>query len=92
MSDERIKSTESGMLFYDLLILLRELVRNQLGYSADPETGEAKKDINSARHLVDIIGVLQEKTDGNLSKQEKLVMENLLTELRMACVRASESE
>lgn len=92
MSDERIKATESGMLFYDLLILLRELVRHQLGLSQNPLTGETMKDLKTARHLVDIIAVLEEKTNGNLTEQESLVLENLLTELRMACVRAEEAK
>jgi len=92
MSDERIKATETGMLFYDLLILLREMVRHQLGYNANPATGEAQKDIKTARHLIDMISVLQEKTAGNLTEQEAVVLENLLSELRMACVRAEKTE
>jgi hypothetical protein len=92
MSDERIKATETGMLFYDLLILLRQLVRSQLGYVQNPETGEFPKDVKSARHLVDMISVLQEKTKGNLNEQETTVLENLLSELRMACVKAGNAE
>ncbi|HHS50941.1 MAG TPA: DUF1844 domain-containing protein [candidate division Zixibacteria bacterium] len=92
MSDEKIKDTETGMLFYELLLLLRQIVRSQLGYLPNPETGEAPKDVESARHLVDMIAVLEEKTKGNLNEQEKLVLDNLLTELRMACVRAEDSD
>ena len=53
----------------------------------NPNTGEYPKDIQSARHLVDMIAVLQEKTEGNLTDQEATVLENLLAELRVACVR-----
>ncbi|MCD6501079.1 DUF1844 domain-containing protein [bacterium] len=90
MSEERIETTKSGMIFYDLLILLRELTRSQLGMIQNPNTGEYPKDIQSARHLVDMIAVLQEKTEGNLTDQEATVLENLLTELRVACVRVED--
>jgi len=39
-----------------------------------------------------MISVLQEKTAGNLTEQEAVVLENLLSELRMACVRAEKTE
>lgn len=90
MDEERIKQTESGMLFFDLLILMRELVRAQLGFVADPRTGETTKNIASARHLIDMIEVVEKKTAGNLTAQEEQVLKNLLTELRLACVRAEE--
>jgi len=92
MDEERAKLTESGMLFFDLLILLRELTRAQLGLIADPKSGEVVKNTEVARHLVDMIAVMQEKTKGNLTRQEEQVLENLLNELRMACVRAESSQ
>ena len=92
MDEERIKQTQSGMIFFDLLILLRELVRTQLGFLPDPQTGKSNKNIESARHLIDMIGVLEEKTHGNLTTQEEQVLKNLLTELRIACFRAEEEK
>ena len=88
MDEERIKTTEKSMIFFDLLVLLRELVRSQLGLIPDPKSGEIHKDIASARRLVDMIIVLKEKTEGNLSEQEQQVVNNLISELQMACVKA----
>jgi hypothetical protein len=88
MDDEKIKATEKSMVFFDLLVLLRELVRSQLGIVADPKTGELHKDLVFARRLIDMIVVLKEKTEENLSEQEERVIDNLISELQMAYVKA----
>lgn len=88
MDEEKIKAKERSMLFFDLLVLMRELVRSQLGLIVNPENGEAVKDLESARKLVDMITVLKEKTEGNLNEQEQRVIDNLISELQMACVKA----
>ena len=43
-----------------------------------------------ARHSIDMLGVLQEKTRGNLSVEEQRLLENGLTELRFRFVQVSE--
>ena len=43
---------------------------------------EAKVNLPRARHSIDLLGVLEEKTRGNLSIEEKRLLENTLTELR----------
>lgn len=91
MDEERVKATEQSMIFFDLLVLIRELVRSQLGLVSNPETGEIHKDIKAARRLVDMLTVLKDKTEGNLSEQEQQVMDNLISELQLACVKAEEN-
>ncbi len=46
---------------------------------------EAARDL--ARHSIDMLAILQEKTKGNLTEQETWLLENTLTELRMRFVR-----
>ncbi len=43
-----------------------------------------------ARHSIDLLGMLQEKTKGNLSVEEQRMLENGLTELRFRYVQVSE--
>lgn len=43
-----------------------------------------------ARHAIDMLAMLGEKTRGNLGVQEQLFLENSLTELRFRYVQASE--
>jgi Domain of unknown function (DUF1844) len=41
-----------------------------------------------ARHSIDMLAILQEKTKGNLTREESRLLENTLTELRMRFVQA----
>ncbi|MFC1717616.1 DUF1844 domain-containing protein [Candidatus Poribacteria bacterium] len=55
----------------------------------DPETGNLIQNLPIARHTIDTLGMLQEKTKGNLTAPESNLMENLLYELRMNYLRAA---
>ncbi len=48
-------------------------------------------DLEGARHSIDLLGVLQEKTKGNLTWEEQRLLENTLTELRFRYVQAVEA-
>jgi hypothetical protein len=48
-------------------------------------------DLQAARHAIDMLGMLAEKTRGNLSMDEQRLIENSLTELRFRFVQAKES-
>ena len=49
-------------------------------------------DIRLARHFVDILGLLQDKTKGNLSWEEERLLNNVLTELRFRFLQAFEEQ
>jgi hypothetical protein len=57
-----------------------------MGEMPHPATGERMNDLVGAQQLVDIIGILQEKTRGNLSADEDTLLEAILFELRMKYV------
>ena len=46
-------------------------------------------DLDAARHVVDLLGLLQEKTRGNLTAEEDTLLDNMLADLRMQFVAAS---
>ncbi len=54
-----------------------------LGEVPNPYTNKKEEDIEAARHTVDILTMLEEKTKGNLSKEEAQLLEGVLYELRM---------
>jgi hypothetical protein len=56
---------------------------------ADPETGESVQNLELAKHNIDLLRVLEEKTKGNLTDDEKRLLETLLYELLMAYVSAA---
>ena len=59
----------------------------QLGLIEDPATGQKIKNLPMAKQTIDIIGMLEEKTRGNLSKDEEGLMKSMLYDLRMLYVR-----
>ncbi|NWG75401.1 MAG: DUF1844 domain-containing protein [Rubrivivax sp.] len=54
-----------------------------LGEVPNPYTNKKEEDVEAARHTIDILSMLEEKTKGNLSKEENQLLENVLFELRM---------
>lgn len=49
-------------------------------------------DLESARHLIDMLGMLQAKTRGNLTAEEDALLENILADLRMQFVAVSKGQ
>ncbi len=60
-----------------------------LGEVESPFSGKREVDLPAARYHIDLIGVLEEKTRGNLTDDEESEMRSLLTGLRMRYVDAS---
>lgn len=65
-----------------------------LPFGAPGEDGEKEDepDLPSARHAIDMLAMLAEKTRGNLSLEEQRLIENSLTELRFRFVQASDAK
>ncbi len=59
----------------------------QLGLIEDPSTGQKTKNIPLAKQTIDILGMLEEKTGGNLTHDEANILKNILYELRMLYVK-----
>ncbi len=57
-----------------------------MGEIPDPETNEPIEDLNRAKYLIDELGMLEEKTKGNLTPEEESSLKNVLYELRMKFV------
>jgi hypothetical protein len=58
-----------------------------LGEIPDPETNEPIEDLNRAKYLIDELGMLEEKTAGNLTPDEARALKSILYELRMKFVK-----
>ena len=56
------------------------------------ENDRPKPDLRIARHSIDLLAMIQEKTRGNLSYEEQRLIENSLTELRFRYVQVSEAQ
>lgn len=76
---------------FDFLVMsLRAQAEAQLGLMHYGPREKPKPQLNMARHTIDLMGVLLEKTKGNLALQEQRLLENSLTELRFRYVQVSE--
>lgn len=66
----------------------------QLGMFKMPgtEDEDTQPNLAWAKHAIDLLGVIEEKTKGNLTLEEKRLLENSLTELRFRYVQAQTAE
>ena len=58
-----------------------------LGIIDDPASGKKVKNLSLAKQTIDILGMLEEKTRGNLTKDEESMLKNILYDLRMLYVK-----
>ncbi|MBN2844207.1 MAG: DUF1844 domain-containing protein [Sedimentisphaerales bacterium] len=62
-----------------------------MGVIANPMTGKPEKDLDAARHYIDLLTMLEGKTKGNLTQEETDVLSLTLHDLRMAFVQVSKN-
>ena len=74
--------------FSGLIISLAHAAMMHLGHIPDPATGQPRPEPALARHTIDTIGMLKDKTQGNLTQDEQRLVEGTLTELRLAYVQS----
>ncbi len=97
MSDEEKKTESSAkralpeVTFTNLIMSLNTSTLFHLGEISDPQTGGTNKDLVLAKHSIDTLNVLQEKTKGNLNEEEDKLLQNILYELKLRFVNASGS-
>jgi len=90
---EGAKREESAALpdidFSTFVVSLSSSALIHLGVVADPMTGKQNKDLAIAKQTIDMLAMLQEKTQGNLTNEESQLMESMLYDLRMRYVEES---
>jgi hypothetical protein len=57
-----------------------------LGEIASPLDGKIEQDLPAAKHMIDILGILREKTRANLEPGEEHLLDSMLYDLRMRYV------
>ena len=87
-------TTQSGELtqrFIEFVMMQAQNASLFLGQIPNPQTGQAEVNLEVARMFIDQLGMIQEKTRGNLTNEESTVLRNALSSLQMAFVEASQS-
>jgi len=83
------KNTVTGLpeiTFSSFILSLSSSALFHFGEIPDPVTNKKQKNIELAKQTIDILGLLEKKTAGNLEKDEAVLLENLLYDLRMRYV------
>ncbi len=79
---------DASVSFVGFLLSLHASALLHLGKLADPRTGLYAQDLLLAKQTIDILGMIQEKTQGNLAEDESALLNHILYELRLEFVKA----
>jgi hypothetical protein len=85
--DEDIPGAEDPASFVNFLSTLATNAAAALGAMPHPVTGQRTLDLDTGKYWLDVLGMLREKTKGNLHPQESRLLEGLLGDLRMQYVQ-----
>lgn len=85
MADQNIptQDQQDELLFMQLVMMFQGMALQNLGKVMNPMTNQVERNLEQAKNMVDILGMLDAKTKGNLSDNEQKLMEHVLFELRM---------
>ena len=75
--------------FPTFLMSLASSAQISLGLVPHPITGESQRDLAHAKQTIDILGLVETKTQGNLNSEESGLLKNILFQLRMQYVELS---
>ncbi len=92
---EEIPGAEDPASFVNFLSTLATNAAASLGAVPHPATGKRTLDLETGKYWLDILGMLKDKTEGNLHLQEARLLDGLLGDLRMQyvqLVRATEEK
>jgi len=76
--------------FSDFVVSLSTSVIYHFGDIPDPISKKAEKNLEAAKQTIDILGILEQKTRGNLDENEKKLMDAILYELRIRYIKEKE--
>ena|SRR6266496_3328814 len=77
--------------FVNFVMSIASNAASSLGMIEHPVTNQREVDLQLGKHWIDVLGMLQQKTRGNLVSQEQQILEGLLADLRMQYVSLSNS-
>ena len=90
-----VPGAEDPASFINFLSTIATNAAASLGAVPHPATGQRSLDLETGKYWLDVLGMIREKTKGNLHAQETRLLDSLLAELRMqyvTVVRATEEK
>jgi len=94
MSDDHSQDqAESAVTFLGFVLSLAHTAAVHFGDVPDPVSGETiPANLPAAQQMIDILSLLEEKTRGNLTAEERQLLDQILYELRLRFVEASKPQ
>jgi Domain of unknown function (DUF1844) len=89
LTEEEVAAARDPTSFLNFLMSIASNAASALGMMEHPVTHQREVDLELGKHWIDVLGMLQKKTQGNLTPQEKKMLESLLADLRMQFVSLS---
>ena len=86
MTEEELAEAQDPASFVSFVMSIASNAASALGMMEHPVTHRREVDPELGKHWIDILGMLQKKTAGNLTPQERNMMDGLLADLRMQYV------
>ena len=85
-SEEDMAAARDPASFVSFVMSIASNAASALGMMEHPVTHQREVDVELGKHWIDVLGMLQKKTAGNLAPKEKQMLEGLLADLRMQYV------
>jgi hypothetical protein len=89
--EEEIPGEQDPTSFVNFIMSLASQAAAALGAMPHPVTGQRTLDLDIAKHWIDTMAMLREKTKGNLHAQEEKLLIGLLSDLRMQFIQLSQA-
>ncbi|RKY70105.1 MAG: hypothetical protein DRP97_04285 [Candidatus Latescibacterota bacterium] len=83
MAEKITEEQMNEMLFMQVIMMFQGAAMQQMGKLANPVSGKVERDLDQAKMSIDILGMLKEKTKGNVSDNEAKFLDHVLYELRI---------
>jgi len=86
--DRKGKCVMPEVTFVSFILSLNTTALFHMGELAHPESGQKVIDLELAKHTIDTLSLLEDKTRGNLDSQENELLTKVLYELKMHFIKA----
>ena len=90
-TEEDLAAARDPASFVSFIMSIASNAASALGMMEHPVTHQREVDLELAKHWIDVIAMLEKKTSGNLTPQEKRMVDSLLADLRMQYVSLTNS-
>jgi Domain of unknown function (DUF1844) len=85
-TEEELAEARDPAGFLSFIMSIASNAASALGMMEHPVTHQREVDVELGKHWIDVLGMLQKKTAGNLTPKEQQMLEGLLADLRMQYV------